>query len=449
MYAFRVGPRLLGAAAICLGVVVCSTAAAQDAPAEGAHQHDASRSGDQHAGHDMSQMHHEHGGAGAPMSREGSGTSWLPDDSPMYAIHVQKGSWQVMFHENIFLQFLHESGDRGDDQLGSINWVMGAARRSLGRGTLGLRAMFSAEPWTIGGCGYPNLLASGERCEGAPIHDRQHPHDLFMELAATYDAPLRGSTRWQIYGAPAGEPALGPVAFPHRISAMSNPIAPITHHWMDSTHISFGVVTAGVYGTRWKAEASAFNGREPDEDRTDIDFGALDSVSGRFWYLPTSRLSLQVSAGRLNDAELAEGGDTSVDVTRVTASASYHRAVDNQGIWATTLGWGHNDETGHGSNALLVETTVSLAQRHTWFGRFEIVVKSAHDLVVSEPPEGFTVAKLQGGYTRYLSSWRRFQPGLGAGASVGFVPESLASTYGSRANAGFSIFLTLRPEADK
>jgi hypothetical protein len=129
-----------------------------------------------------------------------------------------------------------------------------------------------------------------------------------MELAATYDRPLVRDIRLQLYGGPAGEPALGPTAFPHRISAMPSPLAPISHHWLDSTHITYGVVTGGVYGKRWKAETSVFNGREPDEDRTNFDFGALDSWSGRVWFLPTSRWALQVSAGHLTEAEAGHDG---------------------------------------------------------------------------------------------------------------------------------------------
>ena len=401
---------------------------------------------------------HQHGAAAPPqpdaagvdmsgMTRDGSGTAWLPDESPMYALHGMKGPWTLMFHENVFLQFLHESGTRGDDQFGSINWVMGMAQRNLGRGRLGLRGMISLEPWSIRGCGYPDLLATGEACLGAKIHDRQHPHDVFMELAADYNAPITGDLRWQVFAAAAGEPALGPVAFPHRTSALPNPLAPITHHWLDATHITFGVVTGGLYSTRWKAEASVFNGREPDEERTGVDFAALDSFSGRLWLLPTPHWALQVSAGRLNDAEPADHDALRVDVSRVTASATYHRAFRQDSMWATTLAWGRNSESGHASNALLIETNVSLAQRDTVYGRFEVAGKSAHDLVVPEPPESFTVAKLQAGYTRYLPAWNGFQPGLGAGVSVGVVPASLKSAYGSRANAGLAVYLTLRPAA--
>jgi hypothetical protein len=432
--------------AIALGVIVVGADAWADQQTEQHDSHVGHEGPDQHEGH----AQHQHGAeATTTNAAEGSGTAWLPGASPMYAIHLTAGAWQLMFHENAFLQFLHESGPRGDDQTGSVNWLMGMAHRGVGRGTLGLSTMFSAEPWTIGGCGYPDLLASGEQCDGAPIHDRQHPHDLFMELSASYDAPLKGATRWQIYGGPAGEPALGPVAFPHRVSAMANPLAPITHHWMDSTHVTFGVVTGGIYGRSWKAEASVFNGREPDSDRTDFDFGALDSVSGRFFYLPAKTLALQVSMGRLTDAEASEAGEPRIDVTRVTASATYHRPLANNGLWATTVGWGRNAESDHASNALVIETNLMIADRDAWSGRLEVVGKSAHDLVVPEPPDAFTVMRVQGGYTRYLPARNAFQPGVGAGVSVAIVPESLTSIYGSRTNAGFSVYATLRPKAHR
>jgi YHS domain-containing protein len=404
---------------------------------------DAADAGHQHEGHTTSSNDQQ-----TPAAREGSGTAWLPDESPMYAVHSMKGPWTLMFHGNAFLQYLTESGNRGDDQFGSINWIMGMAERSVGPGRLGLRGMFSAEPWTIPGCGYPDLLATGEKCDGEQIHDRQHPHDLFMELAAIYDAPLAGSARWQVYGGPAGEPALGPVAYPHRLSAMPNPLAPISHHWLDSTHVTFGVVTGAVYGNKWKAEASVFNGREPDEKRANIDFAALDSVSGRLWFLPSPRVALQLSAGHLKEAEPVDAGAARVDVDRITASAMYHRVFEENSLWATTVAWGRNSESGHGaSNAFLAESTVTFHQRDTVFGRFELAAKSAHDLVVPEPPESFTVAKLQGGYTRYLRTRSGFQPGVGAGLSLGIVPDTLTMTYGRRVNPGVAIFLTLRPAA--
>jgi YHS domain-containing protein len=266
-------------------------------------------------------------------------------------------------------------------------------------------------------------------------------------MSGEYDAPLRGAVRWQVYGGPVGEPALGPVAYPHRVSGMPNPLAPISHHWLDSTHITFGVITAGVYGRRWKGEGSVFNGREPDDKRADFDFGPLDSVSGRLWFLPTSKLALQVSAGKLTEAEASEKGAPRTDVGRVTASATYHSSFRENSIWATTVGWGRNDESGHASNALLIETSVTLYDRDSWFGRFEAVSKSAHDLAIDEPGESFTLAKLQAGYTRYLSAWNGLKPGVGAAVSAGFVPARLENVYGSRINAGFGLFLALRPAA--
>lgn len=378
------------------------------------------------------------------MPREASGTAWLPDDSPMYAIHWQRGPWQIMFHENAFLQRLDESGDRGASQTGSINWVMGMAQRNLGPGRINLRAMVSGEPWTIAGCGYPDLLASGEVCKGEQIHDRQHPHDLFMELAAYYDAPLIRHTRWQFYGGPVGEPALGPVAYPHRLSAMPNPIAPVSHHWFDSTHVSFGVVTAGVYGDRWKAEGSVFNGREPDENRKDFDFGSLNSFSGRLWFLPAANVALQVSAGRLNEAEAAEGNGPRTNIDRVTATATINR-IRERSVWATTAGWGHNSELGIGTNAFLTETSFTLADRDAWFGRIEVSGKTPHDLDITNVPDDLlTVSKVQGGYTRYVPVGR-FRAGVGIEGSLGFVPSELKSLYGRQANPGAGIFLTIRP----
>jgi hypothetical protein len=383
-----------------------------------------------------------------PPQREGSGTSWLPDETPMYAVHGDYGEWQLMGHGSVFLQFLKEGGDRGADQFGSVNWAMGMAQRRLGQGRLGLRAMMSLEPWTINGCGYPDLLASGEICDGRPIVDRQHPHDLFMELGATYDRPLSSTLALQLYGGLAGEPALGPVAFPHRISAMPNPLAPLSHHWLDATHIAFGVMTGGVYSRQWKIEGSIFNGREPDDARHDFDFGALDSFAGRAWFLPTDEIALQFSAGHLTEAEADEAGGPRTDVNRVTASATYHRRFrDGGSLWASTAGFGRNTEEGESTSFVLAETNVTFDEQDTYFGRLEIGRKSAHDLDIHDSIERFTVAKVQAGYVRYLEAWNSLKPGVGATLSMSLVPTALADLYGNRATFGFGVFLTLRPAA--
>lgn len=411
------------------------------------HQHPPPPAGEDHS------QHAGHGGSASLFApREASGTAWLPDDTPMIGVHRRTGAWEWMLHAHAFAQFLYEAGEdhRRSHQGGSINWVMGMARRPAGVGHVGLRAMLSAEPWTIPGCGYPNLLATGETCARDTIHDRQHPHDLFMELAAEYERPLTGALRWQVYGGFAGEPALGPAAFPHRLSAFPTPVAPIGHHWLDATHISYGVVTTGLGTGRWKVEASAFNGREPDERRYDFDFGRLDSVAARVSLMPAASLVAQASAGRLNDAE-DHASLPRTDVTRVTASASYHRRIGGGGaagngrsLWATTAAWGVNVEPLQSAHAVLVESTLDLRSTHALFGRFEIVGKPAHDLHVHESTDVFTVGKLQLGYARYLRPRRGLQSGIGAIVSGSVVPPALSPRYGRRVTPGFGVFFTIR-----
>ena len=302
----------------------------------------------------------------------------------------------------------------------------------------------SLEPVTIPGCGYPNLLQTGEVCDGHSIHDKQHPHDLFMEIAAEFDRPLSSSLRWRVYGGLAGEPALGPAGFPHRVSAIANPISPITHHWLDATHITFGLVTGSVYGSRWNAEASIFNGREPDEDRYDLDLARLDSIAARLTFLPISAVAVQVSAGHLTDAEPADPHGVPTDVVRATASATYHRRVGPADLWATTAAWGANREVGSTTHAVMLESSLSLLERHVFFGRVEVSEKPAHDLDIHESTGVFTVGKVQGGYTRYLSVRRGVQPGLGVTMSAAFVPSALKPLYGG-VGVGVGAFLTVRP----
>jgi mono/diheme cytochrome c family protein len=420
-----------------------------------------------HAKHPMPEEHGakgampEHGGMaamammagplGIPMAREGSGTSWLPDSSPMYARHTMAGSWQFMGHGNAFLQYLNEGSDRGDDQFGSINWLMGMARRPLADGVFTARTMLSAEPFTVGACGYPDLLATGEFCNGQPLHDRQHPHDLFMELAAGYERAVSDRLGFQVYGGPVAEPALGPTAYPHRISALPNPIAPVSHHWLDATHISFGVVTAGAFSRRWKLEGSVFNGREPDEDRYDWDLAPLDSYSGRLWYLPNEQWSFQVSVGRLNEAEPARNGGPAESLTRPTASVTYQRAQERNGSWASTVAWGANIEEDHTTNALLIESVLNLKERNLFFGRAELVEKTGADLALEVEggaalvDEEFRIGTIAVGYARQFQPLAGLLPGIGARLSVNFVPQTLTPFYGQRGSLGIALFASLRP----
>lgn len=393
-----------------------------------------------------------------------------------------------MAHGVAFGQFLDEQGPRGRQQAGGVNWTMLMARRRMGRGRFQVRGMFSLEPWTISGCGYPNLLESGELCGDEPIHDLQHPHDLLMETAVQYDWPVTDRLALQVYGGLSGEPALGPVAFPHRLSALPNSLAPISHHWMDAAHITFGVVTTGVYGRTWKVEGSLFNGREPDEQRRDLDMGSLDSWSGRVSWLPITSLSLQISGGHLEEAEaqsLHDGG-ARFDVERVTASASYHRVWGVNSLWATTVAWGRNTEAVGRTGALLVESNLTVSDRESWFWRYEIGAKPAYDLGVVVPgscttnkarshcslnptaaasdlgsasaerpsrccaPETptvkstYTVSKAQIGYVRSLKAWHALKPGVGASASLSMVPADLERYYGNRTTFGLGLFVTIR-----
>ncbi len=390
-------------------------------------------------------------------ARQASGTSWQPSATPMDGKHGSLGGWTFMGHANVFAQFLYESGEvhRTSHQAGSINWFMGMLRRPVGRGRVGLRAMLSAEPWTIAGCGYPDLLATGEVCDGDTLHDQQHPHDLFMELAADYERPLSDQLRLHVYAGLAGEPALGPPGFPHRMAAMPNPIAPIAHHWLDATHIAYGVVTAGVSGSRWRAEASVFNGREPDDARLGLELAALDSVAARVSVAPSERWALQVSAGHLRESEAGLGSQPRQDVNRATASAMYFRPTTGSGGWAATFAYGVNHETSaipgglleQSTHAVLVEASRrSASGRHQGFGRMEVVGKPAHDLHVHEYITNiFTVGKAQAGYVYQWPAIRGWAPGLGGHVNLSMLPELLAPRYGGRLAPGFGVFANLRP----
>jgi hypothetical protein len=406
---------------------------------------------------------HEHVAVTAPLltpTKETSGTAWLPQITPMYGVHRPWRGWDLRVNGVVFVQGLYEPRDRhrtggfSTQQAGSINWGMLSARRNAAGGRFGIRTMFSAEPWTVPGCGSLNFLATGEVCQGDTIHDRQQPHDLFMELAADYERSLHGNWRWQIYAGLAGEPALGPAGYPHRASAMANPIRPTTHHWLDSTHVTFGLVTLGVHNQRWKAEFSMFNGREPDERRVDLDLGTFDSAAARVSFLPTERLALQVSAARLRESRTDFPYPNQAPATRVTASAVYHMPFGTNGIWATTVAYGanHAREIAVGvpldatTGAALLESSITFSQRHTVFARGEVGGMPAHHLHAHEySTRIFAVGKMQMGYVRQLRSVKGVQPGIGGTIALSFVPPELAPRYEGRTAPSFGVFFSLQP----
>ncbi len=385
---------------------------------------------------------------GIPETRQGSGTSWLPDSSPMHASHVTLGAWTLMLHGSAFLQYDRQGGARGDDQVALLDWAMLAASRPLAGGRLHLRAMLSTDPWGVGSAGYPLLLQTGESNRRVPLHDHQHPHDLFMELAALYEAAVGKNLGVSLYLAPVGEPAVGPVAFPHRLSAADDPLAPISHHWQDGTHITFGVVTAGVFTRGVKLEGSWFNGREPDEHRTGFDYAGrrLDSYSARLTVNPDPRWSVSAWYGYLKSPEVLHPDES---LHRYGAAALTTQPVGRRGQWAGALIWGANDQIGAGqpSHSVVLESTLDLDGTNAVFGRAEYVRKSAQELVIpSAPPaEEYDVGAVALGYRRMVGTVAGLAVGLGARASVNLVPSSLEPTYGSRAVAGLAVYLQLRP----
>ena len=364
-----------------------------------------------------------------PMTREASGTSWQPDRARHLGVHRMAGRWMLMLHGFADLVADDQGGPRGDEKRFGANMIMGMARRDLGPGRLGVRAMLSAEPATIGKRGYPLLLQTGETSDGrTPLIDRQHPHDLFMELSLSYSLSS-GSRSVFLYGGLPGEPALGPPAFMHRFSGAAFPQAPITHHWLDSSHITFGVLTAGAVAGAWKVEASAFRGREPDENRWDVETPKLDSHAFRLSWNPTPALALQASRGRLKGPESLEPG---IDIDRTTASAIW--AADlKPGHAEVTAAWGRNrDRPGPALDAFTAEAALEIAGRHTVFARAERVEKN--ELVPEGDPRAGTVYDVgswSGGYRFDL--WKRGHAAAGIGilATVAAVPAGLRGDYGT------------------
>jgi hypothetical protein len=374
-------------------------------------------------------------------SRDFSGTSWQPDSTPMTGIHAMQGAWMVMAHGYLDAIYDDQGGPRGDSQTFSTSMLMLMARRELDDGSFGIHLMVSAEP-TMGASGYPLLFQTGETADGrTPLIDRQHPHDLLMEAAATYSRDLAPGSSVFVYAGPAGDPALGPGAFMHRLSAMDDPEAPITHHWLDSTHVTFGVVTVGYIWQQWKLDASAFNGREPDQHRYDIELRPLDSWSARLSWNPSRDWSMQVSTGRLASPEELEPG---VAINRTTASVSYNAPVPGE-WWQTTFAWGRNAPSpGAASSAWLLESALKLTASQTLFGRAEHVAKDELFLPGSAlAGESFMINKLSLGYIFDFARVQALTLGVGGLASTYAYPAALNPAYGYRPTS-WMLFLRAR-----
>lgn len=370
------------------------------------------------------------------MMQDASGTAWQPASTPMQGMMWGSDGWSGMVHGAADLVYDHQGGPRGDNTVFSESMVMGMAQHSAGPGTLTLKAMLSLDP-VMGPAGYPLLLQTGETANGVTaLVDRQHPHNLFMEMAGAYAMPLTAGTSAFVYLGYPGEPALGPVTFMHRLSGQDSPAAPITHHWLDSTHITFGVATAGLVHGAWKVEASAFNGREPDQHRWGYQPLRLDSYSARITFNPVADWSFQASYGYLHSPEQLT---PQVNQQRLTASATWNRHFAG-GNWQTTLAWGQDrDRPGHVLQAVLLESAVALGS-DTLFARGEAVQKD--DLL----PTGqvFRVGAVTLGYVHDVALARHVALGIGVQGTIDFVPAPLRAAYGTTEPAGFMPFVRLK-----
>jgi len=375
-----------------------------------------------------------------PSPHQGSGTAWQPASVTGHEWKWMRSGWELMAHGVIFVDYNQQGGPRGAGKAESVNWGMLMEQHKLGKGTILFRQMFSAESLTSPHPGFPELFQTGETYHGEPLIDHQHPHNVFAELSAMYSVALTGKISWELYGGPSAEPALGPVTYIHRASAAELPMAPLSHHLQDSTHTSFGVITTGFVIDRVKLEASAFNGREPNEERWSIQFAALDSWSGRAIVVPGRNWVAQYSVGRLEHPEALEPGSQ----WRQTASVEYNRPFAG-GSWASTAIWGrvHKIATGVNLNSYLLESTLNFRERDYVFTRLELVDKDElfpQAVVVSTDRIG---AYTFGGVRDVIHD-NRWQMGLGGDVTVYSKPAALDVAYGNRP-VSFQVFLRFRP----
>jgi hypothetical protein len=398
----------------------------------------------------MSGMNHQNlNRAGRYLMNMSSGTAMNPYSWQMPMVMTQAGSWNLMFMGQAFLVDTQQSGSRGGDKLYSANWSMVTAIHSFAGGSLALTAMVSLEPATITDRRYPLLFQTGETAYGQPLVDAQHPHDLLMALSAQYAHPLDPDTMLQLYYAPVGDPALGPVAFPHRASAFELPQAPLGHHWQDSTHIADNVATVAMRHKWLRLEASGFYGTEPNENRWNLDWGKMNSYSARVSVTPNANWLAQISAGHLTQPERQQEGD----VDRTTASLQYSRPLDRGTSWSTSLIWGRNHQTANlrNLNSWLLETLYPATRRDFLTARVELVDKD--ELFANQPAIAALLARTAGstfriqeyivGYTRDIATLRNVEAGVGANVAFYRIPPPIQPYYGEHPR-GLNVYLRFR-----
>jgi hypothetical protein len=353
----------------------------------------------------------------------------------------ETNAWRWRLHGNIFAGANYQYREFRDfGVLESQNWFMGQGERPLGNGRLTVTSMVSLERFTLRKIGSPQVFQSGETFEGAPLVDYQHPHDLVSALTIAYVRPVAAWTL-TAQAAPVGSPALGPPPFMHRPTASENPQSPLSHHNLDSVHITPGVLSLGVSRGTLGVDTSWFRGREPDERRTDIDFGALDSWSIRGTWR-RGGWSAQLSGARVNEPEISKPGD----LTRLMASVSHARS----GTISTSLfaAWGQNREAAHTKDAYIFESLVVWLERNYLYSRAELVAKDilhvgSHGTAAA--PDAHPLSRVGAftlGYTRDLNGGIRGRLGLGGDATMYFVPHALQENYGGPLS--FHLFLRFR-----
>jgi hypothetical protein len=400
---------------------------------------------------------------GIPQSRQGSGTSWIPDSSALRAAIVARGAWMLMFQGAVSALGIDERTKRGERQFAMTDWEMLMAMRRVAGGLLRLSAMTSVEPFALGGSGYPLLLQTGGTYRHSPLHDRQHPHSALMELSGMYERAFSRDAALFVYAAAAGEPALGPVSFMHRPSSLDDPLAPIGHHWQDAHHVSFGVVTAGITTRTWRVEGSAFNPRESDENHQVVDYrGAkLDSYSGRVSWMPSPRVVASSWWGYLESHGRL---DPTARMHRYGASVLTSSRGLRGGAWSSTIVWAmnlhHHGSASHAilhggpgasphhhSSSMLAETNVGIGSRTALFARAERVKKNGEELgfLGGDLTALYDVRTFSGGLRQRLTNVGPAELSLGARGSMNFVPATLLATYGTRTPTGFAVYASLRP----
>ena len=388
--------------------------------------------------------------AGMYLMSQASGTDMNPQSWSMPMFMPRVGSWNLMLMGQAFVVDTQQSGPRGGDKFYSANWFMAGAEHSVGSGSFFVQLMFSLDPATETGRRYPELFQTGETAFGKPIVDGQHPHNLLMGLGFHYAHPIGENTVVHIYFAPVGDPALGPVAFPHRASASELPEAPLGHHWQDSTHIADDVVTAAVKYRWMRLEASGFYGTEPSENRWIVTQGMINSWSTRFSVLPSKNWIAQVSVGRIARPERQEPGD----VVRSTASIQYSRPMGDGDAWSSSLIWGRNHEilTHRDLNSYLAESVLPIPGHNYLTGRAELVDKDelfADDLILEQNLDRTAGSTFRiGAYTigithDFAHLFRAVQTGIGANVTTYSLPSVIKPYYGNRP-FGVNIFLRLR-----